>query len=211
MNEYKSLLVAQALLSLTGSRLKLKEFHSAGEGYYRFRVQGRRGLSPKLVMPVVSQTSGLAILALLNETSGKRHSWFINGQAGTGCTQIAHYGHSGRVVCLRSKDELRALFGAGAGTDEGLSNSAIQLVHNAPEIETLVVFTENDVELRFELPTDVEVDAITRALKGETVSLGADCERFKQLAKSFGLGLVFVDEMTHPVMVSREYVAVKAA
>jgi hypothetical protein len=191
MNEFKALLVAQVLLVLAGSRLKLKECHSAGDDYYRFRVQGRRGISPKLVMPVVAQTQGLAVKSLLDETSGKRHSWHFNGQAEAGFKQLAHFGHSGRVVCSRSKSDLTNLFGA--EDDLSLTQTCRSIIASAPDVETLVVYDQNEEPTSYMLPTDQEALILCDALMGDLVAV-TDVDRFMDLVKTFGLGLTFVTE-----------------
>lgn len=201
MNEFKALLVAQALLQQWGSRLKLKEFHSAGEGYYRFRVQGRRGLSPKVVMPVVSQTNGLAVLSLLDETNSANRSWLINGQPCEGFKMLAHYGHSGMAVCKRSKADMLELLGSDL---ESLTAASRSILDAAPENETLEVYGFEQELLTFVLPADEEVSAICRALKGEQVIVTESVDRYKAIKDAFGLGLAFVAGGNQVLMLNRE-------
>lgn len=191
MSKEIALLIAQALLNKAGSRLKLEACQSVGSDFYTFRVAGRRGLSGKVVMPVVDTPQGMAILSLLDQRPGKRHTWLINGQANVGFKQLAHYGHSGQVVCLHSKAELALQYGAGAVDDPKWSETTRSIIANAPDAPTLVVYDEEGERSEIEMPTELEARVLCRALKGEPQYVDVKEERFRSLVKTFGLRLYF--------------------
>lgn len=187
----KALLIAQALLMMAGSRLKLEAVHSVGADYFAFYVAGRRRIGSKVVMPVVYTPRGMAILSLLDETRSKERRWFINGQASVGFKQITHYGHYGQVVCLLSKAEMAVQYGAGAVDDPTLSEATRSCIAQAPEATTLEVFDEDLEPTRLEVPTDLEARVLCRALNGEPQYVDTKEDRFKALVKIYGLRLFF--------------------
>lgn len=189
MKDCHSLLVAQLLLAQAGSRIKLKAVFGVAEGYFRFRVQGRRGISPKMTMPVIHRTEGTSVLALLDETNSKERSWLINGQASAGMKQVAHYGDCGRAWFKSSRAHLHEWYTKAAFYSD---EEAAKLAAEAPETEVLVVRDQNDIPHEYALPSVPVADNLLLALLGnEPISVSGQEEHYRQQVETFRLGLKF--------------------
>ena len=201
MNSSHTLLVAQWLLAKAGSRLKIKKPLAGGEGYDRFQVFGA-GWRKSVVMPVVLQTTHVAILSLLRESGAGVRTWLFNGQASRGMSQIADYGHSGAVTVRQSKTELLRIAGHDLST---MSRPFQDLYQVAPDSLTLVVYGPDDLEEQVVLPSEVDADLLVEALSSTSpISVGTRVEAFQALVKTFSLDLCFGEGDLYGFMFSRE-------
>jgi hypothetical protein len=205
METNQALLVAQLLIKNAGSRIKLGSFHSCGEGYYRFRVLGRRGLSPKVVMPAITtRTYGISILSILDETAGKHHRWMFNGQPTVGFKQLAHFGDCGKAYVLYSKERMDRLYAYDIRAPHN-QEARQKAVDAAPELETLYVRDLHDQETAYPLPSPEVAQRICAALKGVHVHVHGEVELYKSVVETFGIGLIFGKGEYSECLMTREY------
>lgn len=183
MNANQALIVAQKLLINAGSRLKLRLVSNAGADFWGFSVVGRGRMGNRVIVPFIQASDGFRILGILDQT-GRNARWLFNGQAGSGCRQIAHYGDQGRAIVYHSKQYLRDWYG---DSDSNLSAACKQIVAGAPEIETLVLrdLEHETDDKRFEVPSSAQADVIQRCLNGEVVPV--QVEHYEQLIREFGV------------------------
>jgi hypothetical protein len=205
MKNIYSLLVAQVLLMKAGSRLKLKAVFQPGESYFRFRVLGRRGISPKLTMPVIHSESGTSILSLLDETNSAQRTWLINGQADVGMKQVAHYGDVGKAWFMNTGEAVAI---ASNNPDResvwGTCNHSYEELMDNP---VLVIRDQNDMPEVILLPSEETISALHQALEGkDPVHVGDEVDRYRDLVKTFGLGLYFGKGLLAGYMFSSEWV-----
>lgn len=194
MKNPHALIVAQFLLKAAGSRLKLKSVFSGiqhgGSSYVRFRVMGRRGISPKLTMPVISGIDGVRVLSLLDETNAKKRDWLLNGQAGCGMNQIAHYGDCGRAWFKFDKDDVLSFFDH-KNADE-MPDWIARRYSDAQDTPVLVIRDGNDFPHEIVLPSITEAQVLVGALDSlDPVWVGPKEANYKRMVETFGLGLKF--------------------
>lgn len=194
MKNAHALLVAQYLLKAAGSRLKLKSVFSGiahgGSSYVRFRVMGRRGISPKLTMPVISGIDGIRILSLLDETNAKRRDWLLNGQACHGMIQIAHFGDSGRAWFKMDKDDVLSFFDQ-KSTDD-MPDWIARRYNDAADCPVLVLRDGNDLPHEIVLPSITQAQVLVGALDSlDPIWVGDKADIYRLMVQVFGLGLKF--------------------
>jgi len=153
-------------------------------------------------MPVVLQTTHVAILSLLRESGAGVRTWLFNGQASRGMSQIAHYGHSGAVTVRQSKTELLRIARHDLST---MSRPFQDLYQVAPDSLTLVVYGPDDHEEQVVLPSEVDADLLVEALSSTSpISVGTRVEAFQALVKTFSLDMCFGEGDLYGFMFSRE-------